>query len=241
MAPTLQEAVLTYGGTAVQDVYLGGVQVWTAQQQIVLPNIGESFQGGFFAGLLSLNGDGVATHALVVSPRSSGTSSTQAGIGTNLLWKTSNTDTPNSASFFDGRANTDAIIAAGIGDHPAAAFCVGLSIGGYSDWYLPSDTENHILRWNLARTSQSYAVGFGATNYSVPIRSSNYSTNNPAATSAPLFVGNGAEKIDSTIMWSSTTASASQVRSGYHADGSVLARNKTSTNLGLRAVRRVAL
>jgi hypothetical protein len=48
--------------------------------------IGDAYEGGYYAGEISTSGNGVATHRLVVAPKSSGQSSSKA-------WKTSNTST----------------------------------------------------------------------------------------------------------------------------------------------------
>ena len=37
------------------------------------PEIGDSYEGGFFAGYISANANGVATHGLIVAPNASGT------------------------------------------------------------------------------------------------------------------------------------------------------------------------
>ncbi|MGL6135391.1 MAG: collagen-like triple helix repeat-containing protein, partial [Prochlorococcaceae cyanobacterium] len=49
-----------------------------------LPALGGALEGGFYGGLYSLNGDGVATHALIVSPKATGFNST-------LAWKNAST------------------------------------------------------------------------------------------------------------------------------------------------------
>src|SRR5690554_7565963 len=53
-------------------------------------------------------------------------------------WKTSNTTTPGTGSDTDGWANTMAMEAAGLADHPAALHCRNYTGGGYNDWYLPA-------------------------------------------------------------------------------------------------------
>src|SRR5690606_14633703 len=68
-------------------------------------------------------------------------------------WKTANTDTPNSTdatplskTALDYRA---AAIAAGISDHPAQNWCVGLTTNGFTDWCLPGPTEAQVINNNL--------------------------------------------------------------------------------------------
>jgi len=91
---------------------------------------GDPLEGGYFAGYISHTADGVATHALIVAPAATGATGTGYTLTTNLQWKTSNSTTAGTTSPFDGAANTAAMVTAGIAAHPAANFCVGLSIGG---------------------------------------------------------------------------------------------------------------
>jgi hypothetical protein len=112
--------------------------------------IGESFGGGYFAGYISHTADGNPTHALIVAPRATGATGTGYTLTTNLVqWKTTNTTTAGTTSSFDGAANTAAMVTAGIADHPAANFCKNLSIGGFTDWYLPARYELDIAYFNL--------------------------------------------------------------------------------------------
>lgn len=69
--------------------------------------------------------------------------------GGQYQWKTSQTSTPGANSRSDGRANTNAIILAGLAAHPAAAACVAKG----PEWYLPSPEELETIyseRFSLA-------------------------------------------------------------------------------------------
>ena len=92
-----------------------------------VPPIGQAYGGGFFAGQISTAGNGVATHNLVVAPFSSGESIKR--------WKTTQTTTSGTSSVIDGPTNSSNMNNA---THPAAQFCEGLTIGGFSDWYMPA-------------------------------------------------------------------------------------------------------
>jgi hypothetical protein len=222
-------------------------------------NIGLEVEGGFFAGLISHTADGVATHALIVAPRDTGmanafdkTSSPGPG---DLAWKTSNTSTAGTTSPFDGAANTAAMVTAGIADHPAAEFCVNLSIGGFTDWYLPARFELDIAYENLKPSTTANNTSWGINDYSVPKRTVNRTAGDPAQTSIASFQRlSGAEYFaaaasagSTTAHWSSTQASAQYAwqfdfANGFQTDGSTNPYPKTQTwPMAVRAFRRIAL
>lgn len=68
----------------------------------------------------------------------------------NLAWRTTTGTTPGTDSFTNGRANTLAMEAAGLADHPAASYCLGYNGGGFDDWYLPAQDELSLTWANLA-------------------------------------------------------------------------------------------
>ena len=206
-----------------------------------VPNIGDAFLGGFFAGYISHTADGVPTHALIVAPRATGASGTGYPITTNLAWKTVNTTTAGTTSTFDGRANTDAMIAAGIANHPAANFCVGLSIGGFTDWYLPAQLELEIAYTNLKPTTASNVTTTGINAYSVPTQASNYTAGSPALTSVAAFQSpSGTERFEvSNRHNSSTETSATQYVGRFFTTGSLDPATKNGAGYRTRAFRRV--
>lgn len=174
--------------------------------------IGAAYAGGYFAGYISHTANGVATHALVVAPRATGRSGTGYTLTTNYQYKTSNTTVPVGFSQFDGRANTDALIAAGIATYPAAQFCVNLNIGGFTDWYLPSEFELEILYTNLKPDTTANNTGVGQTSavnaYAVPPRAVQYTAGNPTQTTATDFQAGGTQAIlTAQPHWSSTATS----------------------------------
>jgi hypothetical protein len=202
-----------------------------------LPNIGDAFEGGFFAGLISHTDDGVATHALIVAPAATGASGTGYTITTNLQWKTSNTTTAGTTSSFDGAANTANMSG---GAHPAADFCTGLSIGGYSDWYLPARYELDIAYENLKPTTASNNTSWGINPYSVPERTVNRTAGAPAQTSVAAFQSSGAEAFVAGGHWSSTESSSTLAWLLLFDDGNQFDGTKSSTSR-VRAFRKLAL
>ena len=155
---------------------------------------------------------------------------------------------PAGTSTFDGRANTNIFIGIGISNYPAAQFCTTLSIGGYTDWYLPSRYELDIAYFNLKPTSDANytqantGVLEGINAYSVPPRPSQWTSGNPSRTSVAAFQSGGTEAFTDQLHWTSNQRGDNQVvsiidfRHGYASTG-----NSFSSNLSVRAFRRIAL
>jgi hypothetical protein len=202
--------------------------------------IGEPFGGGYFAGYISHTADGNPTHALIVAPRLEGATGTGYTLTTNLAWKTANTTTAGTTSPFDGAANTAAMVTAGIADHPAAEFCVNLSIGGFTDWYLPSRFEMDIAYFNLKPSTANNDINWGINDYSVPKRAANNSISYPLQTSLGAF-STGSEAFVANFHWSSTE---NAVTNGWRVDLSNGLQSVSNTKTGaarIRAFRRIAL
>jgi hypothetical protein len=200
--------------------------------------IGEAFGGGYFAGYISHTADGNATHALIVAPRATGATGTGYTLTTNLAWKTANTATAGTASDFDGAANTAAMVTAGIADHPAANFCKNLSIGGFTDWYLPARYELDIAYFNLKPGTQTNNTGWGTNIYAVPQRNSNWNAAYPAQTAVTLF--NTSAEAFLTYHWSSTELNATTGRILFFDNGEHTFSSKADPTR-VRAFRRIAL
>lgn len=173
------------------------------------PAIGSSMEGGFFAGAISHTANGVATHLLIVAPAATGGSGTGYTLTSNINWKSTTTATASTNSTFDGASNSANMNDA---NHPAAQFCESLSIGGYSDWYLPALYELDIAYQNLKPTTAINDTSYGINPYSVPARGSNRVEGTPAQTSTAAFQSGGAQAFaagTSTIAhWSSTQDSS---------------------------------
>jgi hypothetical protein len=201
--------------------------------------IGEPFGGGYFAGYISHTADGNPTHALIVAPRLEGATGTGYTLTTNLQWNTTNTTTAGTGSSFDGAANTAAMVTAGIADHPAANFCKNLSIGGFTDWYLPARYELDIAYFNLKPTTGANSTAWGINIYSVPKRDINNTTTYPAQTALTAF-NTTAEAFVADTHWSSSESSNIFGWVARFNDGLQTTSLKT-TPIRLRAFRRIAL
>lgn len=193
--------------------------------------IGQSYGGGYYAGQISTTANGVATHYLVVAPKSSGQANkkiypTYTSIsGTNYA--------------INGPVNTSNLYATGNSD--AANFVTGLSIGGYTDWYIPARFELEVLYYNLKPTTTSNYSGYGSNSYSVPQRNSQYTSGDPAQTSATIFRDSNSEAFDVVSYWSSTE-SGSNTTWDIWFGGGVSPNNNSKLNANAcRAIRRVAV
>ena len=206
----------------------GGVQI---------PIIGSALGGGYFAGQISTAGNGVADYNLVVGPVASAQST--------LQWKTANTSTSGTSSVIDGPANSAAMNNA---THPAAQFCEGLTVGGFSDWYLPAKNELEVCYYNLKPTTDSNNTSWGINANAVPARASNYTAGDPAQTTAADFVtGTGAQAFTASqspfagaFYWSSTEFNSTYSWGQNFTTGLQNGYQK-NTSYNVRAVRRVAV
>ncbi len=193
------------------------------------PTIGQAYGGGFYAGNINVSG---TQYYLIVAPKASGENSsrTWGGYGT----------TTGITSVINGPTNSASLAALGA-SYEAAVFAEGLTIGGYSDWYLPAQNELEVLYYFLKPTTTANDTGSGSNANAVspePI-STNYTSGSPAQTSAGIGFRTGeTDAFASSIYWSSTESSAAQARAQGFDDGYQLNRFKFSSYY-VRAVRRI--
>ena len=202
--------------------------------------IGTAYGGGYVAGFISHTANGVPTHALIVAPRATGATGTGYTITTARAWKTTNTATAGTTSMFNGMTNTAAMVAAGIANHPAASFCVNLTIGGFTDWYLPSLLELDIAYFNLKPSTTGNFTSEGSNNYSVPRRTTNFTSLSPAQTSLTAF-NTTSQGFVADEHWSSTEPSANGAFCFLFSNGNRFNYFNNTAGLRVRAFRRIAL
>jgi hypothetical protein len=198
-----------------------------------VPVIGQAYAGGFFAGQISTTANSVATHNLVIGPLSSAQ-------GVNIRWKNANTATPGADSVIDGPQNTADMVADGNSTvYPAAHFCNNLTIGGFSDWYMPAKNELDVCYFNLKPTTTSNNTSSGTNTNAVPSRGSNYTSGTPARTSAAAFQSGSSEAFATATYWSSTEFSATTAWRQFFDSGLQYYGGNKGYLLRVRAVRRL--
>jgi hypothetical protein len=190
--------------------------------------IGQAYGGGFYAGQIGVSS--VATHYLVVGPKASAEN-------TSIQWKTANTSTGGTSSVINGPLNSSNMNDA---THPAAQFCEGLTIGGFSDWYMPAQNELEVCYYNLKPSTLSNDTNYGTNDNAVPARNSNYTTGTPAQTSATAFRTGNAQAFIANNYWSSTQKTTTTAWCQYFTTGYQYGLQKDQLPR-VRAVRRVAV
>lgn len=191
---------------------------------------GTPWQGGFYAGLIRVGSD---IYALVVAPKSAEST---------LAWKTANTSTPGATSLTDGRANTMAMVAAGVDLHPAAKHCVNYRGGGHDDWYLPSFRELVVCYWNFKPNNTGNTTSVGSNPDSLPT-TQNYTAGSPSISGAVDFQAGNPQAFNDAFggaYWSSLAQTTAEAYVNHFNTGDAYEATKTSS-LTVRPVRRVKI
>lgn len=165
----------------------------TAADPIVAPALpGEPMEGGFFAGILNVDG---RPFGLIVAPKFDGEHD-------DTVWNSSNKKVAGAQSYCDGLANTEAMRAAG---SDLAQWARDLRIAGFDDWYLPSQDELELCYRAFKPTANENALwGRSGLNLSALRPTYPYTKTAPAQTSVDAFKVDGAEAFDEVWYWSST-------------------------------------
>ena len=141
--------VRAYATNSVGTSY--GPQVVFTTAEPSTPYLGQSYAGG-----IVFHVDGTGLHGLVVTP-------TDLGY---LPWGCQGTNVSTSTAFGTGATNTAAILASCGEASFAAKTADSLSLGGYTDWFLPSLGELDLVRTSL------FAQGLGSLAAGVYLSSS---------------------------------------------------------------------
>jgi hypothetical protein len=199
----------------------------------VFPNIGAPYGGGFIGGKINVSG---TQYYLIVAPKATGENSSRT-------WGVSGVTTGNN-SVINGPTNSASLAALGA-SYQAATFCEGLSIGGYTDWYMPAKNELEVLYYFLKpdTTANNTSSGSNANAVSPEPISTNYTTGNPAQTGAGSGFRMGetdAFATDYSPYWCSSEINQYTAFVQNFTTGSQVNENKEKT-FYVRAVRRIAV
>ena len=234
-APTLSKATGVW--TLSQQMQAVGQGNWPKPTPTV---IGQAYGGGFYAGKIVQGG---TTYFLIVAPKASGENSSKK-------WKTTVDAGPTATQTLNnGPAASAAMNSA---SYPAAQFCEGLSIGGYTAWYLPSRDELELCYRNLKSTTAAnstsarpkstytYPEGndvsgdtLGINRNSSPTGAA-YTSSVPAQTSVTAFKSGGSEAFAAGWYWSSSEYSASDAWTQGFTNGGQSYGNTTTTQNNLQ-------
>lgn len=168
-----------------------------AAPAFTLPEIGQAYGGGFFSGVTVQDGK---RYMLITAGREHELEGEWGEYGTKI---------EGADSFTDGRANTEAMAAAG---SELAQQVLALSIGDHNDWAIPARDQQELQYRNLKPTArENYCWGRDGDNpNSLPIGLL-YTAESPTKTTVGAFREGGTEAFQPTWYWSSSQ------RSAYHA------------------------
>ena len=143
-------------------------------------------------------------------------------------------------SYFDGRANTEAMAAAG---SKLAQWARGLSIGGHDDWYLPSQDELEICYRNLKpSTGKNSCWDRSGINLNSLPQGAPYTPESPVQTLAEAFRKGAYEAFDLDWYWTSTQHASHSAYAWLQVfDYGVQISSHESLKFRARAVRRLPL
>jgi len=157
----------------------------------ILPIIGTTMDGGFYAGRIRIADQ---VFALIVAPKIEGE--------TEAVWHDEEKRIDGVQSFNDGAANTQAMAEAG---SDLAKWARDLRIAGHADWYLPSQDELEVMYRNLKPTTrENYCWARAGINLSAVEPTRPYTPDFPKQTLAEAFQAGGEQAFTKKWYWSST-------------------------------------
>lgn len=186
---------------------------------VALPAIGQPYGGGFVTGITRdpdtgksyLNITAGAEHELVGA------------------WGKYGEKIEGADSFTDGRANTEAMAAAG---SEIAQKVLALRIDGHDDWAIPARDQQELQYRNKKPTSETnYCWGRDGDNPNSIPAGKLYTEESPTQTSVEAFREGNPEAFRATWYWSSTQRSAHTAFSMYFGGGF---QDSTDKGSGLR-------
>ena len=158
-----------------------------------LPAFGTAIEGGFFGGVININGE---HFGVVVGPKSTELTGQWGKYG----------EQSEATSTVDGLANTEAMAREG---SEIATQVRALTTNDLTDWYIPARDELELIYRNLKPTKQENWCTFrdGDNPGSVP-PGFMYTPSSPIQTECTAFQADQPEAMTGTWHWSSTQSSA---------------------------------
>ena len=165
-----------------------------AAPAFTLPEIGQAYGGGFFSGVTVQDGK---RYMLITAGREHELEGEWGEYGTKI---------EGADSFTDGRANTEAMAAAG---SELAQQVLALSIGGHNDWAIPARDQQELQYRNLKPTArENYCCGRDGDNPNSQPIGLLYTPESPTKTTVGAFREGGSEAFQPSWYWSSSQRSA---------------------------------
>lgn len=154
-----------------------------------IPAVGTAMLGGFFAGLVNINGQ---TKGIIVAPKATGEYKGQ--------WAESGDRIEGAACPVDGQKNTLDMIAA---DTKLGNWVQALNINGFTDWHIPSRDQLEIIYRAFKPTEDENWAYSGVNISSVPPHNL-YTADEPKQCSVEAFHAGGTEAFEASWYWTST-------------------------------------
>lgn len=197
-------------------------------ETVETPQLGAPYGGGFFGGILLING---IRHGIAWAPKQYQFSSEILDCDRRVIG--------GAGSFSDSIANTRALLEAG---SPAAKRVTELTINGHTDWAIPArDVVEVGYRGLKPTTTKNYCSYRDEENPSSVPPGLLYTPDLPAQTLVEAFREGGTEAFDEDdVYWSSTIDPWGYAFCQYFNDGSQL-HNFLDDSFLVRAVRQIRL
>ncbi|MCY1431517.1 hypothetical protein D9M71_474870 [compost metagenome] len=159
-----------------------------------LPEIGQAYGGGYVTGIIAENGQ---RYLVITAP---------ADNELKGQWGEYGQEVEGARSYTDGRANTEAMAAAG---SELAQQALTLEINGYTDWAIPARDQQELqYRHFKPGTRENYASFRDGDNPSSVPPGYPYTEELPRQTTVEAFRAGGTEAFAEAWYWSSTQRSA---------------------------------
>lgn len=197
------------------------------QQATPPTTLGAPFEGGFYGGIVNING---APHAIAWAPKAEGE--------TTGVW---HDDEPGlvAPSCIDSMANTQAMAAAG---SDLATWALALSINSHADWCIPARDVLELAYRHLKPTTHETAswARCGDNPSSAPAGYPYRTQATPVQTTAAAFQADGEQAFEPTWYWTSTQSSSGSAWNQHFSNGYQTGYD-LSLRLRVRAVRLIQL